>query len=131
MYSEIIPSLQNKHNFTIVNCSIMSKALMHSTQCVCLSAPCAPEILNLTQVSSSAVQVLWRATNKQANYTVNAFGNSKTLTCSSTGTSCDITNLPCGTTYEVSMYATTIVGRSLPSYTIELETGRVLNLETR
>ncbi|KAM9439613.1 fibronectin type III domain-containing protein 7, partial [Clarias gariepinus] len=87
------------------------------------TAPCAPEILNLTQVSSSAVQVLWRATNKQANYTVNAFGNSKTLTCSSTGTSCDITNLPCGTTYEVSMYATTIVGRSLPSYTIELETG--------
>ncbi|XP_034153636.1 fibronectin type III domain-containing protein 7 isoform X2 [Pangasianodon hypophthalmus] len=87
------------------------------------TAPCAPEILNLTQVSRSAVQVSWRATNKQANYTVNAFGSASTLTCSSTNTSCGITNLPCGDTYEVSVYATTTVGHSLPSYSITMETG--------
>ncbi|KAF4076633.1 hypothetical protein AMELA_G00217260 [Ameiurus melas] len=87
------------------------------------TAPCAPEILNLTQVSSSAVQVLWRTTNKQANYTVNAIGGSSTLTCSSTSTSCIITNLPCGATYEVSVYAMTSVGRSLLSYSITMETG--------
>ncbi|XP_046733071.1 fibronectin type III domain-containing protein 7 [Silurus meridionalis] len=87
------------------------------------TAPCSPEALNLTQVNSSTVQVHWRDTNKQANYTVNAFGNASTLTCSSTSTSCSIINLPCGATYEVSAYATTIVGRSLPSYSITLETG--------
>lgn len=97
---------------------------------LCLLAPCAPEILNLTQVNSSAVQVLWRATNKQATYMVNALGGASTLTCSSSNTSCDIINLPCGTTYEVSVYATNTVGRSMPSYSITMETGTVLNRES-
>ncbi|KAK3534498.1 hypothetical protein QTP86_016577 [Hemibagrus guttatus] len=88
-----------------------------------VKAPCAPEILNLTQVSSSDVHVLWRAPNKQANYTVIAFGSAGNRTCSSTTTSCSITNLPCGATYEVSVYATTTVGSSLPSYSIPMETG--------
>ncbi|XP_026998952.2 fibronectin type III domain-containing protein 7 [Tachysurus fulvidraco] len=87
------------------------------------TAPCAPEILNITQVNSSDVQVSWRAPNKQANYTVNAFGIVSNLTCSSTSTSCSITNLPCGSTYEISIYATTTVGSSLPSYSIPMETG--------
>ncbi|KAG7319690.1 hypothetical protein KOW79_016833 [Hemibagrus wyckioides] len=87
------------------------------------TAPCAPEILNLTQVSSSVVQVSWRAPNKQANYTVNAFGSAGNRTCTSTSASCSITNLPCGATYEVSVYATTTVGSSLPSYSIPMETG--------
>lgn len=98
---------------------------------VCLSAPCAPEILNLTQVNSTAVQVLWRATNKQATYTVKAFGSASTLTCSSTNTSCGIKNLLCGSSYEVSVYATTTVGHSLPSYSIAMETGKVLKIENR
>ncbi|XP_036412617.1 fibronectin type III domain-containing protein 7 [Colossoma macropomum] len=87
------------------------------------TAPCTPEILNLTQVNSSAVQVLWRAPNRQANYTVKAVGSGSTLSCMSSGTSCDITNLPCGATYEVTAYAATSIGQSLPSYSVALETG--------
>ncbi|XP_072525244.1 fibronectin type III domain-containing protein 7 [Salminus brasiliensis] len=87
------------------------------------TAPCAPEILNLTQVNSSVIHVQWRAPNRQANYTVNAVGSASSLTCWSNGTTCDLTDLPCGTTYEVSAYATTSVGQSLPSYSVALETG--------
>ncbi|XP_017578738.2 fibronectin type III domain-containing protein 7 [Pygocentrus nattereri] len=87
------------------------------------TAPCTPEILNLTQVNSSAVQVLWRAPNRQANYTVKAVGSGSTISCVSSGTSCDITNLPCGASYEVKAYAATTAGQSLPSYSVALETG--------
>ncbi|KAI4885461.1 hypothetical protein NFI96_014413, partial [Prochilodus magdalenae] len=87
------------------------------------TAPCSPEILNITQMNSSAVQVLWRGPNRQATYTVKAVASGSTLTCSSSGTSCDVTDLPCGTTYEVSAYANTSAGQSLPSYSVPLETG--------
>ncbi|XP_066511250.1 fibronectin type III domain-containing protein 7-like [Hoplias malabaricus] len=87
------------------------------------TAPCAPELLNLTLVNSSVVHVLWSAPNRQANYTVSAMGSGSPLTCHSSGTSCDITNLACGTTYEVLAFATNSLGQSLPSYSVALETG--------
>ncbi|XP_030629000.1 fibronectin type III domain-containing protein 7 [Chanos chanos] len=87
------------------------------------TAPCSPQIMNVTQTNSSSVRVYWRAPNTQANYTVTLVGRSDTHTCHSRGTSCDIYSLPCGSTYEASAYATTSVGRSLPSYTVPLETG--------
>ncbi|XP_016147370.1 uncharacterized protein [Sinocyclocheilus grahami] len=62
------------------------------------------------------------ATNTEANYTVIAMGLTDTLTCSSSGTSCYI-SVSCGSTYDVSTYATTTAGQSLPSYSIPLETG--------
>lgn len=62
------------------------------------------------------------ATNTEANYTVIAMGPSNLLTCSSSSTSCYI-SVSCGSTYDVSAYATTTAGQSLPSYSIPLETG--------
>ncbi|XP_051557588.1 fibronectin type III domain-containing protein 7-like [Myxocyprinus asiaticus] len=86
------------------------------------TAPCTPEILNVTQVNSSIVQVFWTAVNTQANYSVTAMGHTDSLSCSSSGTSCYISNVPCGATYEISAYAISAAGQSLPSYTIPLET---------
>ncbi|XP_062407640.1 fibronectin type III domain-containing protein 7 [Sardina pilchardus] len=86
------------------------------------TAPCAPEILNITQTSGSGVVVQWRAANAEANYTVSAVGRTDSHSCQSTGTACEITGLPCGATYELSAYARTTAGRSLPSYTQTLET---------
>ncbi|XP_050948089.1 LOW QUALITY PROTEIN: fibronectin type III domain-containing protein 7 [Labeo rohita] len=86
------------------------------------TAPCAPVMLNVTQVGSSTMEVFWIATNTEANYSVTAMGLSDSLTCSSSGTSCYI-SVSCGSTYEVSAYATTTAGQSLPSYSIPLETG--------
>lgn len=93
------------------------------------TAPCAPEILSLTQINPSGVRVSWTAPNRQANYTVRAVGSAGTLTCWSSGTSCDISSLPCGARYEVSAYATSIAGQSLPSYSASLETGTVIQTE--
>ncbi|KAK9980103.1 hypothetical protein ABG768_013500 [Culter alburnus] len=86
------------------------------------TAPCAPVILNVTQVNSSTVEVFWTATNTQANYSVIAMGHNDGVTCSSSGTSCYL-SISCGSVYEVSAYATTTAGQSLPSYSIPLETG--------
>lgn len=93
-----------------------------------LSAPCAPVILNVTQVNSSTVEVFWTATNTQANYSVIATGHTDALTCSSSGTSCYL-SMSCGSVYEVSAYATTTAGQSLPSYSVPLETGAVRKME--
>ncbi|XP_041951856.1 fibronectin type III domain-containing protein 7 [Alosa sapidissima] len=86
------------------------------------TAPCAPEILNITQTSESGVLVQWSAANTEANYTVSAVGRTDSFSCHSTGTACEITGLPCGATYELSAYARTTAGRSLPSYSHTLET---------
>ncbi|XP_055057194.2 fibronectin type III domain-containing protein 7 [Misgurnus anguillicaudatus] len=87
------------------------------------TAPCAPEIQNVTQVNSSTVQVSWNSTNTRANYSVLAVSTTGSLTCTSTGMSCFLSNLPCGTKYQISAYASTTAAQSLPSYTFPLETG--------
>ncbi|KAJ8376161.1 hypothetical protein SKAU_G00067410 [Synaphobranchus kaupii] len=87
------------------------------------TAPCTPEIVSITQTDVSCVNISWSASNKEANYTVNIVGEMDSHTCHSTGTSCEVPHLPCGSTYEVSSFASTSVGQSLPSYTSRLETG--------
>lgn len=88
------------------------------------AAPCAPEILNLTQSNSSTYRVFFSTPNKpNTNYTVSAVGDYDKHTCQTTGDSCELTQLPCGSTYEVMAEATTKVGRGLPGFTKTLETG--------
>ncbi|KAG5850605.1 hypothetical protein ANANG_G00084220 [Anguilla anguilla] len=87
------------------------------------TAPCTPEILSITQTNVSCVNISWSASNKEANYTVKVVGEMDSHTCHSTGTSCEVAHLACGSTYEVSAIACTSVGQSLASYTIPLETG--------
>ncbi|XP_076837588.1 fibronectin type III domain-containing protein 7 [Brachyhypopomus gauderio] len=87
------------------------------------TAPCTPDILSLTLVNSSSARVVWSAPNSYANYTATAVGNTDTLSCWSNNTSCDITTLLCGATYQISVYAANTVGRSLPSYSVAVETG--------
>ncbi|KAJ8390469.1 hypothetical protein AAFF_G00104040 [Aldrovandia affinis] len=86
------------------------------------TAPCSPEIVNVTQTSESSVKVSWTSSNREANYTVTLMGEKDMEFCHSMGTSCDFTSLPCGTTYDVVATARTSVGLSLPSYTVPLET---------
>ncbi|KAM4605287.1 fibronectin type III domain-containing protein 7 [Polymixia lowei] len=98
------------------------------------TAPCSPEIVNVTQIDSSTVRVLFSAANGPgATCTVTAVGRTDRHTCHSQSTSCELTQLPCGTTYEVIAVATTAAGRSLPSYSMPLETGpccpTVVNVE--
>ncbi|XP_066548544.1 fibronectin type III domain-containing protein 7 [Amia ocellicauda] len=87
------------------------------------TAPCSPEILSIAQASASSFNISWSTNNKEANYTVRALGMAESHTCRTSGRSCQITGLPCGSTYDVSAIAITSVGQSLPSYTRPLETG--------
>ncbi|XP_031415781.1 fibronectin type III domain-containing protein 7 [Clupea harengus] len=86
------------------------------------TAPCAPEIVNITKTAVSSVLIQWSAANTEANYTVSAVGRTNSHSCHSSGTACEISDLACGTTFEVSAYARTTVERSLPSFSHTLET---------
>ncbi|KAM3605413.1 uncharacterized protein V6R79_025478 [Siganus canaliculatus] len=88
------------------------------------TAPCAPEILNMTQTSNSTYRVLFSTPNTpNTDYTITATGRFDTHTCQARNTSCELSHLPCGSTYEVTAVATTAVGRSLPGFSQLLETG--------
>ncbi|XP_037530415.1 fibronectin type III domain-containing protein 7-like [Nematolebias whitei] len=86
------------------------------------TAPCMPTNLNLSLKNSSSVHVSWTANNRNATYTVSTDGGSGRYTCTTSGNSCDVTDLPCGSTYEFSVTASSSAGQSLPSFSISLET---------
>ncbi|XP_035277198.1 fibronectin type III domain-containing protein 7-like [Anguilla anguilla] len=86
------------------------------------TAPCSPEILSVSQINATSVNISWSSTNRGANYVVKLTGSRDMESCQSRGTSCKILNLPCGTVYEVTAIATTSAGNSLPSYAVPLET---------
>lgn len=69
------------------------------------------------------INVRWQSTNDEATYTVTAQGEKGLHQCSSTGESCILGGLPCGSVFSVTAVAETPAGRSLPSYSVPLETG--------
>ncbi|XP_075340569.1 fibronectin type III domain-containing protein 7-like [Odontesthes bonariensis] len=86
------------------------------------TAACMPTNLLLDRRNSSSISVSWTANNRNATYTVSADGDHSKHTCITTGNGCDITELPCGSTYEFSVIAASTAGQSLPSYSASLET---------
>ncbi|XP_078417923.1 fibronectin type III domain-containing protein 7-like [Cetorhinus maximus] len=86
------------------------------------TGPCSPSILTITKVNPSTINVLWQQNNRDAMYKVFAFGKAGVRSCNSSGNSCEIANLPCGATFSVSAVATTPGGKSLPSYSLPVET---------
>ncbi|XP_043942000.1 fibronectin type III domain-containing protein 7 [Protopterus annectens] len=87
-----------------------------------LTAPCSPEIVNITKITSSMFTVYWENNNADANYTVYARAEGEVWSCDSSGTSCDLSSLPCGSMFSVSVVAKSTAGDSLPSYSEPLET---------
>lgn len=83
------------------------------------TAACMPTGLTLTKVNSSTATVSWTSSNQAASFVVTAKGDGGDVqTCVSPGaTTCDLSNLLCGSTYEVGVTANTLAGDSLPSYT--------------
>ncbi|CAB1317135.1 unnamed protein product [Coregonus sp. 'balchen'] len=108
----------------IRGCNRTCKPHTHET------APCSPEILSVSQINSSSnVSVLYTASNTlNTNYTITAVGLTNTHTCQSLSTSCQLTQL---STYDVTAYASTAVGQSLPSYSVPLETGACCPLSVK
>ncbi|KAJ0058730.1 hypothetical protein NL108_000442, partial [Boleophthalmus pectinirostris] len=92
-----------------------------------VTAPCAPEIINITQVNEETYRVHFSTPNREGTvYTITASvpGTTQSHVCTSTESSCELTGLPCGTIFEVMGVAQTNGGgRSLPGYDEILETG--------
>ena len=90
------------------------------------AAPCTPQIHNLTQASDpSTITVHYTTPNPPStNYIVTAVGHMDTHHCQSPSASCELTQLPCGTVYEVAVVASNPAGvHSQPSFSVPLETG--------
>ncbi|XP_066480021.1 fibronectin type III domain-containing protein 7 [Tiliqua scincoides] len=87
-----------------------------------VTAPCSPEIISISKDTLSVISVHWLANNDGATYTVTAKGAAGMWHCTSSGNSCTIQNLPCGSLFSISAVASTEAGHSLPSYSIPLET---------
>ncbi|XP_077580527.1 fibronectin type III domain-containing protein 7-like [Stigmatopora nigra] len=88
------------------------------------TAPCSPEIQNVTQFNQSSYRVHFTTPNSQnTEYTVTAVGRFDSHTCHGKITFCMLTQLPCGSTYQVTAVAVTMAGRSLSGYSTNLETG--------
>nr|XP_014690623.2 fibronectin type III domain-containing protein 7 [Equus asinus] len=111
-----------KYNITVYSFSEVRGSNMSCTSQFITTAPCSPEIKNITRDAFSVFIVHWRSTNDDATYTVTAQGEKGLHRCSSTGESCTIEGLPCGSVFSVTAVAETQAGQSLPSYSVPLET---------
>ncbi|NXJ79755.1 FNDC7 protein, partial [Trogon melanurus] len=86
------------------------------------TAPCSPEIKNISKEARSVMSVHWHSNNEEATYIVTARGDAGLWHCTSSGNSCALINLPCGSAFSVSAIARSPAGQSLPSYSVPLET---------
>ncbi|NXA84141.1 FNDC7 protein, partial [Thryothorus ludovicianus] len=86
------------------------------------TAPCSPEIKNISKESPSVISVQWQPNNEEATYVVTARGEAGLWHCTSTRNSCTLRDVPCGSAFSVSAIARSPAGQSLPSYSVPLET---------
>ncbi|KAM7107362.1 LOW QUALITY PROTEIN: fibronectin type III domain-containing protein 7 [Ciconia maguari] len=98
---------------------LRSVLLSFSRRANYISAPCSPEIKNISKEALSVISVHWQSNNEEATYIVTARGEAGLWHCASSGNSCTLINLPCGSAFSVSAIA---IGQSLPSYSVPVET---------
>nr|XP_044993923.1 fibronectin type III domain-containing protein 7 [Jaculus jaculus] len=111
-----------KYNVTVYSFSEARGSNLSCPSHVISTAPCSPEIKTITKDAFSKVSVHWRAANDGATYTVTAQGKKGVYQCTSAGEACAMRGLPCGSWFSVTAVAETQAGKSLPSYSVPLET---------
>uniref|UniRef100_A0A8D2I1A6 Fibronectin type III domain containing 7 n=1 Tax=Urocitellus parryii TaxID=9999 RepID=A0A8D2I1A6_UROPR len=111
-----------KYSITVYSFSEVRGINMSCRSRFITTGPCSPEIINISKDAFSMIHVHWRSTNDDATYTVTAQGEKGLYQCSSTGESCTLGDLPCGSVFSVTAVAETQAGWSLPSYSMPLET---------
>ncbi|NXB07827.1 FNDC7 protein, partial [Cnemophilus loriae] len=110
------------YNITVYS---FSEARGSNTSCApqyVATAPCSPEIKNVSKEGLSVISVQWQSNNEEATYVVTARGEAGLWHCTSTRNSCTLMDLPCGSAFSVSAIARSPAGQSLPSYSVPLET---------
>ncbi|XP_062412452.1 fibronectin type III domain-containing protein 7-like [Sardina pilchardus] len=115
-------SCNSRYNVVVIPCSELSGCNRNCQPQAHETAPCMPEIQSVSQTDGTSVTVSWTSDNSAANYTASLVCETNTYSCESDGTSCEVPELACGSTCDVTVIATTSAGASLPSYAVPLET---------
>lgn len=91
------------------------------------SAPCAPQGVTVNEMCAEATTTIsWDANPDVDYFHVLAISNSGArLYCNSTGTSCTLSNLPCGQQYEITVLAIRDDCESQPSTMVSSYSGKV------
>nr|XP_033771324.1 fibronectin type III domain-containing protein 7 isoform X2 [Geotrypetes seraphini] len=110
------------YNVTVYSFSEIRGSNTSCTSKSVITAPCSPEITNLTRIDSSTYDIHWTSNNDRVLYSAQARGDAGSWTCNGSGTFCRLSGLPCGSFFSVSVTASTASGQSLPSYSFPLET---------
>ncbi|KAM4642168.1 uncharacterized protein O3C94_016554 [Discoglossus pictus] len=89
------------------------------------SAPCIPDNMAVQiHCENNTATLSWDPTSGADGYISSVVGASgEDLTCNTTGTSCDVSGLQCGHTYNATVTAVNEQCRSAPSITAQLQTG--------
>ncbi|XP_068946575.1 fibronectin type III domain-containing protein 7 [Petaurus breviceps papuanus] len=112
---------------TVYNVTVYSFSEIRGSNTSCApqwvtTAPCSPEIKNVSKDTFPIINVHWQDNNHEATYIVTAKGEAGLYHCTSSGEFCTIADLPCGSFFSISAVAQTEAGQSLPSYSVPLET---------
>ncbi|KAM9323155.1 fibronectin type III domain-containing protein 7 [Pholidichthys leucotaenia] len=122
-----------QYSVMVTPCSELRGCNRTCTQHTHSTAPCTPEIHNMTQVSNSTYRVhIITPNSHNTNYTITATRRATGATSRATRSNdkrmchsnpCELTQLDCGSTYDVTAVASSPVGKSLPGFSKTLETG--------
>ncbi|XP_063154431.1 fibronectin type III domain-containing protein 7 isoform X1 [Candoia aspera] len=83
-----------QYNITVYSFSEIRGSNMSCEPKQVTTAPCSPEILNISKDTLSIISVHWRASSDGAMYIVTVKGEAGKWHCTSSGNSCSIHNLP-------------------------------------
>ncbi|KAM9378986.1 LOW QUALITY PROTEIN: fibronectin type III domain-containing protein 7 [Phaethornis superciliosus] len=119
-----LPALQcnTQYNITVYS---FSEARGSNTPCASkyvATAPCSPKIRKISK-ELSVINVHWQSNSEEATCNISTRGEAGLWHCTSSGNSCTLINLPCGSAFSVSAIARSPAGQSLLSYSVPLETG--------
>ncbi|XP_008280490.1 mucin-19 [Stegastes partitus] len=120
-----IPGLACGHNFSVsVTASNQQCNVTSSQTTSLLSVPCVPtNVLVVMDCANNTAAVSWSASRGAVQYSVTALGSHSNDSCQSSGLSCSLRNLTCGSSYTVQVVAMDDDCSSIPSQALVFNSG--------
>lgn len=96
------------------------------------SVPCSPAQMNSSMTcQANTAQVQWDPNGGAESYEVRALGTKGYAAgCNTTGTFCNVSNLPCGDVYNISVIAVSSVCRVRGNPVMQLPSGEIVHTNT-
>ncbi|XP_072296578.1 uncharacterized protein [Eucyclogobius newberryi] len=112
-------------NFTVSVTASNEECTITSTEQISqTTAPCVPtNIAAVMDCTIDSAAVSWTASSGAENYTVTGQSTANNVSCETSGLTCDLTNLSCGTQYTIHVVASDSTCSSAQSQPMTLDTG--------